>query len=120
MIIIDGTTYNVPVISCKRTADALDKYAERTSDGILHREIIGVYYNYKLQFGGSASASDYDALFTKLSEAVEFHTVTIPDGYTYTAYISSVSDELFKIKNGTNYHRNLSANFIAQAPAVTP
>lgn len=119
-IIIDGITYNVGVTSCKRTADVLDKYAERTADGILHREIIGVYFNYKLQFAQSASSSDYDALFTKLTEAVEFHTVVIPDGYSFRAYITGVSDDLVKVSGSTNYYRDLSANFIAKAPAVTP
>ena len=50
-IVIDGTTYDIPILSIKRKAEFLDKYAERTEDGILHRELIGVYFNYELQFG---------------------------------------------------------------------
>lgn len=119
MITIDSISYEVPVVSCKRTADVLDKSAERTVDGVLHREIIGVYYNYQLQFGYGASVATYNALFTKLSEAVDFHTVIIPGGYTFQAYIAGVSDDLFKVKNEISYYRNLSASFIAQAPAIT-
>ena len=44
-IIVDGTYFDLPMVSLKRSADFLDKYAERTEDGVLHRELIGVYYN---------------------------------------------------------------------------
>ena len=118
-ITIDGVTYNVPVISIKRTADFLDKFAERTADGKLHRELIGVYFNYKLQFG-QASMTDYAALWEKLTEPEEFHTVVIPDedgDLTFTAYFSNVGDELVKVSGATRYWKNLTANFIAQEPA---
>ena len=41
---IDGVYFDVPFLSIKRTADFLDKYAERTEDGDLKRELIGVYF----------------------------------------------------------------------------
>jgi hypothetical protein len=45
---IDGEVYNVAVLTgLDRNADFLDKYAERTDDGDLKRELIGVYFNYK-------------------------------------------------------------------------
>ena len=118
-ITIDGVTYNVPVTSIKRSADFLDKFAERTADGVLHREIIGVYFNYKLQFG-QASMVDYAALWDKLTEPVEFHTVVIPDedgDLTFTAYFSGISDELVRVSGSTRYWKNLIVNFIAQEPA---
>jgi hypothetical protein len=121
-IIIDGTTYNIPVASIKRKADFLDKYAERTEDGVLHRELIGVYYNYQLQFGRTLNTSDYAALWNKLTEATEFHTVTVPDesgNYTFTAYFSNVGDELVKNKGAASFWKSLTVNFIAQSPAVT-
>ena len=120
-ITIDGVTYNVPVRSIKRTADFLDKFAERTVDGKLHRELIGVYFNYKLQFG-QAGMTDYAALWQKLTEPVEFHTIIIPDedgDLTFTAYFSNVSDELVKVKGSGRYWKNLTANFIAREPART-
>ena len=55
MIIIDGTSYDIPVIGISRKAEFLDKFAERTEDGVLHRELIGVYYNYQLKFGQSSN-----------------------------------------------------------------
>jgi hypothetical protein len=120
MIIIDGNTYDVPVLSIKRTADFLDKFAERTEDGKLQRELIGVYINYQLQFGSTASITEYAALWRKLTEVEEFHTVTVPDeagDYTFTAYFANVSDELKKTKGASNFWKNLTVNFVAQAPA---
>ena len=57
MIIIDAVTYDIPVTSIKRTADFLDKYAERTEDGKLQRELIGVYFNYQLAFGRTTNTT---------------------------------------------------------------
>ena len=127
MINIDGVSYNINVTSLKRTADFLDRYADRTQDGVLHRELIGVYFNYKLQFGqpDDSNVADYQALWDVLSAAVTFHTVTIPNegasDYTFTAYFANVNDELEIVKgSGTAYWKNLQADFIAQSPAATP
>ena len=51
MITIDGTTYDVPITKLSRSADFLDRYATRTENGDLKRDLIGVYYNYQLEFG---------------------------------------------------------------------
>lgn len=40
-LIIDGTTYQVPLVSIKRTLDFLEKFAERTEDGDIQIETIG-------------------------------------------------------------------------------
>jgi len=122
-IIIDSITYNVPVISITRKADFLDKVAERTENGVLHRQLIGVYFNYQIKFGQTADVATYAALWQKLTEAVEFHTVTVPNesgNYTFTAYFSSVGDELRKSKSAINFWRNLTVNFIAQSPENIP
>jgi hypothetical protein len=118
-IIIDGTTYDIPLTVVNRKIDMLYKYAERTADGILHSELIGVYKNYTLSCGQSANnVSDYNDLIDKLSEAVESHTVTIL-GDTFSAYFSGISDDLIK-DTGTPYFRNLKFNVVAISPAVTP
>ncbi len=128
MIKIDGTTYNVPIKEIVRKADFLDKYAERSEDGKLHREIIGVYFNYQMTFGRDASTTEYVSLWQKLTEPVEFHSVVVPDedGYhTFTAYFSNVGDKLVKAKDadGTTtaqrFWKDLTVNFIAQEPART-
>lgn len=123
-LIVDGVTYNVGVTSLKRKAQVLDKYAERLENGDLVREIIGVYFNYELTISPGLDVSEYAALWLVLTAAEEFHTVTLPDedgtDYTFTAYISNVSDEIRKIKAGTPYWKNLTVNFIAKSPARTP
>ena len=47
---IDNEDYTAGLIKTNRKVNVLDKYAERTIDGDLKREIIGVYYNYSLIF----------------------------------------------------------------------
>lgn len=120
MLRIDNESYNIPVLSLKRTADFLDKYANRTEDGVLHRELIGVYFNYELQFGAITDADEYSRLWDKLTEPEEFHTVTVPNesgNYTFQAYFSNVADEMRTRHNGKNYFEGLTVNFIAQSPA---
>ena len=120
MIIIDGKSYNIPVISLKRQAEFLDKYANRTEDGVLHRELIGVFFNYQLQFGITTDTAEYQKLWEKLTEPEEFHTVTVPDEkdeYAFTAYFSNVADEMLRKKANKNFFQNLTVNFIAKAPA---
>mgnify|MGYP000602860238 FL=1 len=120
MLYIDGIGYKIDVLSVKRTADFLDKYAERTENGDLERELIGVYFNYKLQLGPGIDRAEYARLWDKLTEPVEFHEVTVPDedgDYTFTAYFSNVADELLRKVAEKNYWKNLTVNFIAKKPA---
>jgi len=120
---IDGTTYDIPVISLTRKADFLDKFAERTEDGVLHRELIGVYFNYYLQLGSITDEAEYAALWDRLTTPEEFHAVTVPDeggDYTFTAYFASVSDEHRRTKDAVNFWKNLTVHFIAESPARTP
>ena len=120
MLKIDGITYNIPVVSIKRKADFLDKYADRSESGDLKRELMGVYFNYQLQLGNTLNTSEYSRLWDKLTEPVEFHTVTVPDEdgeYTFTAYFSNVGDEVRRIVGEKNYFKSLTVNFIAKSPA---
>ena len=48
---IDGTKFMVPFSKMTRKANVLDKYANRTENGDLKREVIGVYYNFEFEFG---------------------------------------------------------------------
>lgn len=122
MIYIDGETYNVPIKSITRKAEFLDRYAERTADGILHRELIGVYFNYQLEIGSTTDTDEYARLWAKLTEAEEFHEVIVPDesgDFTFTAYFSNIADKMRKQKGSVNYWNGLTVNFIAQEPAKT-
>lgn len=119
-ISIDGIHFDIPMISLKRTADVLDKYANRTEDGDLKREIIGVYYNYQLSVGVVENQSVYDALWDKLTEPTEFHEITLPTSegaYTFTGYVSSVSDEYRKITPTGATFQGLTCKFTAKKPS---
>lgn len=127
-LVVDGRSYRVSVLTIEREAPILDKFAERTEDGALQREVIGTYYNYKIKFGSSFDAEDdYDKLYEALTSPTPFHTITVPYGrtgsHTYTAYISNVKDSVMQIredeKGAETLWENLSASFIAQKPART-
>lgn len=124
MITIDGTTYDVPVLALREKCEFLDKYAERTEDGVLHRELIGTYHNYEIEFGVGDNPADSAALWLVLTEAVEFHSVTVPDvsgtDYTFTAYFAGVARELRRVQGALTFWRNPTVSFIAQSPRRTP
>lgn len=123
MLTIDGERFSVGVVSLKRKGEFLDKYAQRTESGALERELIGVYFNYQLKLEPSADPAEYDRLWEKLSEPVEFHQVSLPYGqgktHTFTAYFSNLADELLLQKASRSYWNNLTVNFIAKSPART-
>ena len=117
---IDGQIYNIKVkVGIKRSADFLDKYANRTDDGDLKRELIGVYFNYKnINFDRQKDSNyaEYDRLYNKLTEAEEFHNINIA-GFQFRAYFSNVTDEMYLYKNDRPYFKNLTVNFTAKKPA---
>ena len=120
MIMIDSESFDIPITSVAMAADMLDKYAERTNDGVLHRELIGVYYNFEITFAPSfQNATEYSRLWQKLTEPVEFHTVTLwdEDGeYTQEGYFAQTKHKLIKLKNGVPYWKELSTSFVAKQP----
>ncbi|NCB52288.1 MAG: hypothetical protein EOM54_10455 [Clostridia bacterium] len=125
MIEIDGTTYNVNVRTIKRKAPFLDKYAKRVDSGDLQRKLIGVYYNFELTFAYAGDADEYDALYDKLTEPVEYHTVKVPTSsgwLEYTAYFGEVDDEIvsYDAATGVAKFKDLKVEFIAKEPARVP
>ena len=118
MIVIDGTTYNVGIAQLKPSADMLDKYAERTLDGVLHRELIGVYDNYEIEFASSIrNPNEYAALWWKITEPVPWHTVTFPTVLgerSIEGYFANTSHGAIKIKNGVPYWKGLTTSFVSR------
>lgn len=124
-IIVDGITYNIPFVSLKRSADFLDKYAERVESGDLERELIGVYYNFTLTAGTSSDfESDYETFFDHMTQPVEFHDFVLPwsngSTYSFRGYISSVSDEYKKILENDAIFTGFTMKMTAKSPARTP
>lgn len=123
-IYIDGMYFDVPLVSVKREAKVLDKFAEREEEsGDMLRELLGVYLNYTMNFGTIDDDDLYERLFDKLTEPVAFHDVTLPStkkSYTFKCYVSSVSDEMEKIMDETVKFKGLTCKYIAKAPWRTP
>ena len=119
MIIIDGITYDIPIASMKAAADMLDKYAERTTDGVLHRELIGVYDNYEIELASSVGKSKiYSDLWFKLTEPVPWHTVVFPTilgSREIEGYFANTTHEVLRQKDGVTYWRGLSTSFVSRA-----
>ena len=119
-IIIDGQQYNIDVfIGIKETADFLDKYANRTDDGDLKRELIGVYFNFsdiKFEPQTDSNYNEYERLWNKLTEPEEFHTVKIAN-LEFNAYFNNVSRVIYDFKNEKAYRKDMTVNFTAKKPA---
>lgn len=119
-IIIDGQQYNIDVyIGIKETADFLDKYANRTDDGDLQRELIGVYFNYsdiKFEPQTDNNYDEFERLWNKLTEAEEFHTIKIAN-LEFKAYFNNVSRIIYDFRNNKAYKKDMTVNFTAKKPA---
>lgn len=100
-IVIDGITFNIGVFAdIKEAADFLDKYANRTEDGDLKRELIGVYFNFsdiKFEPQTDDNYEEYERLWNKLSEPEEFHQIKIAN-FEFKAYLAMYQELYMVIK----------------------
>lgn len=124
-IIVDGTYFDIPMVSLKRRANFLDKFAERVETGDLERELIGVYYNFDLTVGTSSDFgdTDYDFFWDFMTRPVPFVDISLPvkNGYyNFRGYISSVSDEYKKILNNEAEFTGFTCKMTAKKPARVP
>lgn len=123
MIIIDGIEYNIPIVSLEGQADMLDKYAERTPDGVLHRELIGVYDNYEIEFASAYSnPQGYSDLWFKLTEPVPWHTVKFPTilgEREIVGYFANTRHKASKQKGTTTYWKGLVTSFVSREKRPT-
>ena len=133
-LIIDDVDFSkvINFVSLKRKAHFFDKYAKRDIQGILHRELIGVYINFTLEIGLFEKDPDepnrnalywYNLLWEKLTERKEFHEITISsnthdkyNNYTFTAYLADIEDEGMLIRDNYNVFKGLKVEFIAKEP----
>ena len=123
-LIIDGTTYNIPLVSIKRTLDFLEKYAERSEDGDVQIETIGLYKNYTISIGLIDDAELYDQLIEHITDCENrFHHVILPDAskqFDFYGYFSNIKDEVEKVlENGAQY-KGLSWKMTSKKPYKTP
>ncbi len=117
---INGQDFSSMVLKIERSANKLDKYAERTIDGDLKREVIGTYLNYKLSFGNSTyQKKKYNQMFLGLIRPIDFVKVTIPvngKNYTFEGYISNVQDNIVYISDKDQIYEGLSCDIVTRKP----
>lgn len=123
-LVIDGISYNIPLVSIKRTLDFLEKFAERTEDGDIKIETIGLYKNYTISIGTIEDAGLYDKLLEHITDCENrFHHVSIPDAskqFDFYGYFSSISDEAEKVLDSGAVYKSLTWKMTSKKPTKTP
>ena len=123
-IYINGTLYDVPLVSIKRTFDKLFKYSERDEEsGKFAGEILGIYANFTMNFGIINDDDLYESLLEVLTSPIVIHSFRLPitkGFFNFNGYINSVSDEILKVETETAKFKGLTCKFIMEAPFRTP
>lgn len=121
-LIIDNITFPVAIVGLGRKGDILDLTANRTEDGVLHREVIGTFYNYTLNIIAPNDKALYESLWWKLTEPVASHQIQLPyQPEPFEGYFGSCKDDVKLIDtNGTFIGTGISCNLVATRPARTP
>lgn len=122
MFEIDGNDYSAIVTSLTRNFSVVDGgNAGRTTDGKMHRDLIGTYYNYSISLKTDLLGQDkYNELYEIISAPVESHEIKVAYGnriLVFEAYITQGSDDLLRENTPTDrYWSNLSFDFNAMEP----
>jgi len=117
---IDGTEYKVALSPLKRKGDVLDLEANRTADGILHRKIIGTYYNYTLGVERCGDISEYNSFWWVVTSPSN-HMIILPYATEeIEGYFGSAQDEVFFVDSNGKRCKGFSCNMVAVRPARTP
>ena len=123
---LDGKEYSsLHVVSLKRSFAVLDgDNAGRVMTGAMTRDIIGTYYNYRMEIDPVLSyLPEYDEFYEAISAPVDSHVLTVPYAQgtaTFDAYVANGEDELVSKNGSRNEWQNLTINFIAMKPKRTP
>ncbi|MEL4106775.1 hypothetical protein AAFA46_08070 [Oscillospiraceae bacterium WX1] len=122
LIIIDETSYAVNIVSIVETSRFVDKYLNQTEDWDIKRELAGIFFDYEITLGEIQDQAVMLALYAKIHEFTEFHTVSLPHNngtQTFQAYITGTSRSLKKKTAGDNRWSGFIIKFIAKAPQIT-
>ena len=122
-IILDNVRYDVRISSDTVSAEVIDKFAERTDDGVLQHEVLGVYYNFELEFEPIRDPGLHDRFYMDLTAPKAERTVTIPGlaaTYTFRCYIRVDPVAMIRHKMSGNTHEGIKARFISISPARRP
>ena len=113
MFYIDGVRFR-GCVSLSRRISLQESYRVMTEDNLNHREVSAKKTGLTVEFS-RLDAEEYDALHDKLSELVEYHTISYPatatENATIEAMITEVTDEITRSANGRNIMNNLKVTF---------
>lgn len=111
---IDGTPYKVGIADLQRKGDILDLTANRTEDGVLHRDVIGTYYNYTLTIV-CQDQEEYEKLWWVLTAPVASHQVQLPhQPEPFEGYFGSVKDTMVYIDGENAQYQSYGAKYKAK------
>ena len=120
---VDGVEYDVNVMKLSRKAKVIDTdNSGRTLDGVMHRDIIGTYYNYTLEVQAKdGKYQDYDRLFDVVSAPQDSHDFVILYGQetlSFKAYVTTAEDSMIRRDdvNLWGYEDTLKLDFVAMEP----
>ena len=117
---IDNVVYPVSITDLKRTGDVLDLEATRTADGVLHREVIGTYYNYSLTIVVHNNDELYEQLWWVLTAPVASHQVQLPyQPEPIEGYFSGCSDNIVYVKGSSLTNQSYGADYEAKGLTCT-
>lgn len=118
-LIIDNVEYPVAIVGLQRKGDVLDLTANRTEDGVLHREVIGTYYNYTLNIIAPTDRDLYERLWWVLTAPVASHQVQLPyQPQAFEGYFGSCKDDINLIDpSGKFIGKGISCNLVATRPS---
>lgn len=123
-LIIDGTTYDIPLVKIDVTFDFLEKYAERVETGEIKLETIGGYQNYTIEIGTIDDADTYQALWDHVTDATNrFHKVILPDTkstFEFYGYFSSIKSSIEKVYSSGALFKGFSWKMTEKNPTKTP
>ena len=120
---IDGKAYNVQVMSLRRSFEVKDAIrASETQNGNIYRSPIGTYYNYSMtvrEKDGDRAA--FDEFWEVMSQPVASHVCVFPYNQTTISqkmYVTSGSQDIMRLYTDGATWKDITINFMAQAPKV--
>lgn len=121
--ILDGETYNVQVMSLKRSFEIKEAIAAKiTQNGGIYRDLVGTYYNYTItvrEKNGDREA--LDAFWEAVSKPKTSHDCTFPYNQsvlTQRMYVKTGSQDIDLLYEGGVYWRDITIQFFAKEPKV--
>lgn len=125
VFLMDGTAYNVHVTDLVRKFSVLDTdKSGRTMDGEMYRDPIGTFYNYTMTVSPRDGDTEaMDAFWEAVSQPKKYHNCTFPYNQatlTQKMYVTSGEQGVRRITEGRTHWGEITVNFIAMSPKVTP